>query len=59
MFFSYFLEALQGALHVFVTPEHIREGALHRVQVRQGRLLLRCHLLQGLLGFQGVAVFIL
>lgn len=56
---SYLLEALQGALHVFITAEHVREGALHRVQVRQGRLFLRGHIVQSLLGLQGVAVFIL
>lgn len=53
------LEALQRALHVLITPEDIGEGALHRVQVGQSSLLLRCHRLQSLLGTQLVALLIL
>lgn len=53
------LEALQCALHVLVTSEDVGEGALHRVQVGQGGLLLRCHSLQSLLGAQLVALLIL
>lgn len=56
---AHLLEALQRALHVLITPEDVGEGALHRVQVGQGGLLLSRHRLQSLLGTQLVALFIL
>jgi len=56
---AYFLEALQGALHGFITPKHVGERAFHRVQVCQSGFLLRCHSVQSLLGALVVALHVL
>jgi len=42
------LEALQDALHVLVPPEEVGEGALHRVEVGDGRVPLGGQLTDGL-----------
>lgn len=55
----YFLEAFQGALHVFITSEHVRERALHGVEVCQSGFLLHGDGVQGLLRAQGVSLLVL
>lgn len=55
----YFLEAFQGALHIFITSEHVRERALHGVEVCQSSFLLHGHSVQSLLRAQGVSLLVL
>lgn len=55
----YFLKAVQGALHVFITPEHVRERALSGGQVCQGGVLLHRHGMQSPLGTELTVMLIL
>lgn len=47
---TYLFEALEDSLHILVPPEEVREGALYRVEVSQGLLLLQSQLLDDALG---------
>lgn len=54
----YLLEPFQNTFQVFVSPEEIRKGPFHRIQVGQGLLLLHGQLLEAFLRGHACPLFI-